>query len=183
MARHLIQGVQLEWSLCIGRKCAEVFILSCQTCAVLRSLTTMSPYAFMGLSVCGGIDSSRTEESLALTPSFGRCLYEVRCLSLVVLHQTLVKHLVNSPPSLMCFKCGSKPPPKEAWTTVLMQIRSLLWMQLIWIRSGFDPHLIWINGPCERGLSGRTSSWRKVITSSLLNYRHNPLNKDGNISL
>ena len=81
MARRLPQGLRVEWLLWICQKCAEIFALSCQTCATLRSLSVISLYASTRLSIYCGI---------------GFSLYELcSCLWLAVLHQISVKHLVD----------------------------------------------------------------------------------------
>ena len=41
-------------------------------------------------------------------------------------HQTSIKHLVDSPPSLIRIKCGLKPPPKEVSTHILIWFRLLM---------------------------------------------------------
>ena len=56
------------------------------------------------------------------------------------------------PQSLIQIIYGSKPPPKAVLTRMFIRINLSVWIQLIRIRFGLDPLLIWINGPCERGV-------------------------------
>ena len=87
MARHLLQGMRVEWSMWIAQKCADVLAISCQTCSALRNLSAMSPYAFHLLWYWLIL---AIQESLALTRSISRCLYELRsCMCLGVLHQNI----------------------------------------------------------------------------------------------
>ena len=63
---------------------------------LLCSLSAMSLYAFWGFMFIAALLPT-IQESLTLTHSVSRFLYELRsCLSLAVIHQMSVKHLVHS---------------------------------------------------------------------------------------